>query len=841
MTHIRSMTTTTTMLLAEDWELLATEPGSYQNPQQLSAQAELEWLSTSVPGTALQTLQQHKRWDIERPLNADTLDWWYRCSFTAPEQAEQSVLVFAGLASLATVWLNGQQILISENMFRRYEVEISALLQPENTLYLHFQALQPHLTSRRPRPHWHTQLVEQQQLRWWRTTFLGRMPGWSPPIQAVGPWRPITVESRHALSIERFDIQPWLDITNTQGQIVLHVEAHSLTQELPANASLEIDGQSLPINVQALEDGRFSLSATLCLESIQPWWPHTHGEQPLYPTSLCLHYATTTIVIDCGHLAFRRVELLSEEEGGFGVRFNGEKIFCRGACWTPLHMLTLTGTEAEYREALLLAQQAGMNMLRVGGTMVYEADIFYDLCDELGILIWQDFLFANLDYPTTQEAFLENCLLECSQQLQRIQNHPCLTVLCGNSEIEQQVAMLGLDTALAQSAFFYQHLPTLCQQLTKVPYWPSSPSGGALPFLSNRGNSHYQGVGAYLRPLEDARRSEVRFASECLAFANVPEEETIERFLRAHEQPVHYPHWKARVPRDNGATWDFEDIRDYYLEQFYGLQPLQLRYGQRERYLAFSRVVTGEIMAAVFAEWRRQGSTCNGGLIWFYRDLWPGAGWGVIDAHGTPKAAYYYLKRILQPQTCFFADEGLNGLWLHIINETAQETQATLQVELYRTPGTLLARESRDLALASHQQTELHVDALFKHFRDLTYAYRFGPPDHTLVTATLTHKDSGKLIGEAFYFPHGQPVTQETETGLQVQVQQYPGRYELTIQTKNFAQSIAINAGPLHPSDNYFHMRPDSQKTISLAGTKSTHQFVSLKALNSFTDIHVSL
>ena len=190
---------------------------------------------------------------------------------------------------------------------------------------------------------------------------------------------------------------------------------------------------------------------------------------------------------------------------------------------------------------------------------------------------------------------------------------------------------------------------------------------------SNAGVAHYYGVGAYLRPLDDARRARgaVRLRVPRPS-PTCPTARLVERMLGRGERPPHHPRWKARVPRDLGAGWDFEDVRDHYLERLFGVDPLELRYSDHERYLALGRLTSGEVMAAVFAEWRRRRSTCAGGLVWFLRDLWPGAGWGVLDAHGRPKAAYYYLRRALQPVAVFFTDEGLNGLSFHAVNETAR-------------------------------------------------------------------------------------------------------------------------------------------------------------------------
>ena len=849
MARVQTVSTYTSNSLQDNWELLSCAPGTYQQPAQLATR-ELPWLAAIVPGTVVATLQQHKLWDLDHlGDDVDALDWWYRCTFSVPaiEPGQRVLLKCAGLASIADIWLDGTQILHSEDMFCSSEVEITPLLhehtQPHD-LYIRFLSVQAFLSTRRPRPRWRTQLVEQQQLRWLRTTLLGRMPGWSPPIQAVGPWKEISIETQTCLTLEQVQLRTAL--VDSAGSISVHVQAHSLDGTLPVAANLVIGSATLPLEIIATDPHdqlhtSFNVHADLSVPDVQVWWPHTHGLQPLYPVQLEFQYATDAVMIDCGRVAFRRVEFLHDDTDDFGLRVNGQEIFCRGACWTPLDMLTLTGTTRTYTACLQAARYAGMNMLRIGGTMVYEDDIFYDLCDQFGILIWQDFMFANMDYPTTTPAFQQLLQQECSQILNRLQTHPCLALLCGNSEIEQQIAMLGLSSDLAQNAFFKHDLPALCQQYTDVPYWPSSPAGGALPFQTNVGNSHYQGVGAYLRPLEDARRSEVRFATECLAFANVPEDHTIDLLLHGGQSPVHHARWKARVPRDNGAGWDFEDVRDYYLGQLFHVEPLKLRYSDMQRYLALSRVTTGEVMASVFAEWRRQLSGCHGGLVWFFRDLWPGAGWGVLDSTGYPKAAYYYLRRVLQPQACFFADEGFSGLWLHCVNDTQTATDAELEITLYRSPTTQMGTTMQAITLPAHAEVALHVDALFQHFQDLTYAYRFGPPAHDLVVATLRDQQQ-QVISETYYFPHGLPTVRHDNCGLQAQLaaQDPDGSYSLTLHTQGFAQSVSIHVAHFFVSDNYFHIQPGHTRTVKLYPLDQNHPpRVSISTLNTHTAINL--
>ena len=341
---------------------------------------------------------------------------------------------------------------------------------------------------------------------------------------------------------------------------------------------------------------------------------------------------------------------------------------------------------------------------------------------------------------------------------------------------------------------------------------PSSATGGAFPHCAESGPTSYYGVGAYLRRFDDARTSRVRFASECLAFANIPR-----RFgpARQPRRARITPSWKARSPRDLGAGWDFDDVRDHYLQRLYGVDPVALRSVDHERYLALGRATSGEVMARCFAEWRRADSPTRGALIWFLRDLWPGAGWGVVDANGDPKPCWYALKRALAPIALAITDEGVNGLALHVANDPASPLDATLEIDLYRNGEVPVGHARSDVHVSPHDTISLNMATLFDEWLDLSYAYRFGPPPADVVHARLLAHDT--LLADAFWFPAGFPAMRENDIGLSASAKRgVDGNMSLRISTKRFAQSVAIDAPGFLPSDNGFHLAPGQVRDVAL-------------------------
>src|SRR6185312_16769509 len=257
---------------------------------------------------------------------------------------------------------------------------------------------------------------------------------------------------------------------------------------------------------------------------------------------------------------------------------------------------------------------------------------------------------------------------------------------------------------------------------------------------------------------------------------NVPESATLERLAASTGGPLwpHQPRWKQRVPRDRLATWDFDDVRDHYLGVFFGVDPQRLRIEAPERYLQLSLVTSAETMAAALAEWRRSGSRCHGALIWCLRDLWPGAGWGLIDACGEPKAAYYALARVCRPIALFVSDEGVNGLAVHVINEAPEPLHAVLTLRLFRGADPVGTPGQCTLELAPRTTRTLAAADLFDGFLDLSYAYRFGPPPYDVLHATLVRASAGPTepvgcappLAQAFHFPTGVPREVRSDIGL---------------------------------------------------------------------------
>jgi beta-mannosidase len=760
------------------------------------------WHEAQVPGTVAGSLHG----DLDLPGDYDAHDWRYATTFPRPAAGDRHYLRFEGLATLAHVWLNGEKILESRNMFLGHRVEVTELLRDTNELTIEFLALDRELAKRRPRPRWKTRLVERQALRWIRTTLLGRIPAWTPAVPVVGPWGPVLLESVFRADVSDVSIRTSVE-GGVRGRVTFTAKVRPL-DNLPLTAArLRVGDATAELSIRGDRIEGDRIEGEVTIDDPPRWWPHTHGEPALLDCRLELDLGDERVAMGCGRVGFRQITL-DTARGSVRFLVNGTPVFCRGAVWTPLDILRLRATPGPLRAALTQLRDAGANMVRVGGTMTYESDEFYALCDELGLMVWQDFMFANMDYPVGDAAFRAEAEAEASYQVTRLAQHPCIAAWCGGSEVAQQAAMQGLGAEAWGGELFEKVLPAIVERhLPGTPYFPSSPWGGALPFQVGAGIAHYYGVGAYRRPLTDVKHAGVKFATECLGFSNIPE--------GPPSHPPHHPRWKGRVPRDNGAGYDFEDVRDHYLRALFGRDPVQLRAADLERYYATSRVTSGEVMAQTYSEWRARGSACGGALVWLHRDLWDGAGWGIVAADGTPKSPYWYLKRAWASVAVRLTDEGLDGFAAHVINESPRPLEARLEIACYRDGLPTEDRGEATIDLGPRDAATLSVDAILGRFTDATHAYNFGPPKQDVVVARLLVAATGEVLSEDACFPGGHDVPRVAGAKVEAAVRRLAdGAIEASLVTDRFLQAVSVECAGYRPSDNYFHLAPQLARRI---------------------------
>ena len=587
-----------------------------------------------------------------------------------------------------------------------------------------------------------------------------------------------------------------------------------------ATAELEVEHQ---------EDG-LVLTGTARLAGVDRWWPHTHGPQPLYEVRAEVDGRTHAL----GRVGFRTISV-DRRDGAFVVEVNGQPVFCRGACWMPIDPVSMACPDEVLDHRLGLARAAHLNMLRVPGTTVYQDRRFLERCDELGILVWHDCMFAFMD-PPADESFTADVVAEVTEAFTLMAGHPSVAVVCGNQEVEEVAAMNGLDADRSTTPLFEETIAGIAESiLPGAAYVTSNPSGGTLPFRMNAGVSQYFGVGGYLRPVEDARRARVRFAAECLAFATPPEPDTVDEVCGGAYRAGHDPEWKRGVHHDSGRSWDMEDVRAHYVASVFGADPLMERYVDAERALELGRATNAYLMGAVMTEWRRPGSTCGGGLVLSLADLRAGAGWGLVDVLGRPKAPWYVLRRLFKPVALLAVDEGLNGLALHVVNDTAETVARPIGRRARRPRGAGGRAGGGSGGGRAAGWCSLDAESVLGGFRDLTYAYRFSPPAHDAVVATLLAEDD-RVLDQVVHLPLGQGRPLEADVGLTAVARPAgEGCWALEVRTVRLAQWVTIRASGFGADDSWFHLPPGGSRTVGLRSGGPATPRGTVQALNALS------
>ncbi len=817
--RVRAVSTHATESTGTDWALGATAPGAAADAVALH-RLDIEWTPIAAATTvaaALGLASDGSRDGVTYAL--DEQDWWFRAVIPpAQETAGERWLRCDGLATLADLWLDGQHLLSSSTMFAAQDVRLPSD-DRAHELVMRFRALGAELSQKRPRPRWRVPMLQQQQLRWFRSTLLGRTAGWSPAWPAVGPWRPLRVERRTGFDVADLQLH-----CSADGALRVGLGLRSIDGAQLSNARLLVDaGRGVSRHDIQLgpSDGSVAWSS-LRLSGVEPWWPHTHGTPRCYDAAIEVDVDGATQRIAIGPIGFRDLEL-EQGDGAFQLRVNGTRIFARGACWTPLDVAGFSTDPQRLARDFALVRDAGINMLRLSGAMTYESDAFLDACDAQGVLVWQDLMFANMDYPAEDADFAALVEREVSEQLRRLQGRPSVAVICGNSEGSQQAAMWGAPQERWTPALFHETLPPrVAELLPTAVYWPSSAHGGAFPHQPSAGTASYFGVGAYRRPMSDARESGLRFASECLGFANIPEAEAL---AAMHPMVPGDATWKSGVPRDLGASWDFDHIRDHYVSSLFGVDASALRADEPDRYLELGRATTCYVIERTLRDLRRHGSAASGALVWFWRDLVPGIGWGVVDAGGRPKSAWYGLRRASAPLAVHLTDEGLNGLGISAINDGAEAFEGKLEVTLWKDGAVRVGLGTSPVSVPAHGSLSRNVVDVLGDFLDVNHAYRFGPPVADLVAVRLLDADGQERAQDRFVVGL---LPRDVDPALRISASlgraANDGHWRLTVEANRVALFVHSALPGYRLEDEYFCLLPGETReiiAIPLEGTKS--------------------
>jgi beta-mannosidase len=503
----------------------------------------------------------------------------------------------------------------------------------------------------------------------------------------------------------------------------IRAEVANLTAEVEVIAAANVDATIVVDNLTdktVAAQRRVSLtpgSNRVALEFTIPrprlWWPNGLGAHPLYTFKARLIIARKLVDQATKRTGVRALELKQQrDESGKSFTFliNGVPVFAKGANWIPADSFPARITKDKYRELLESARDSNMNMLRVWGGGIYESDDFYDLCDEMGILVWQDFMFGCSMYPGDQK-FLDSVRQEATDNVKRLRNHPSIVIWVGNNEIETAWKHWGWKEKLPAKLWddylklFHGVLPEVCASLdTSRPYWPSSPSSNLEddPESQKMGDLHYWQVWHAAAPFTDYEKQFPRFMSE-YGFQSFPQIETVRTYTVAGDRDIQSPVMTAHQKHPRGNQL----IREYMRREY--PEPKDF-----ESFLYVSQVLQAEGIKIGAEHLRRIMPHNMGSLFWQLDDCWPVASWSSIDYTGRWKALQYYARRFYN-DILLSPHEENGSLNFYIVSDRSQPTTAQLRVSLLDFEGNTVWSQQADVevsALNSKSYLSIPIDKL---------------------------------------------------------------------------------------------------------------------------------
>lgn len=755
------------------WQILRSTPGAFAHGEDLAGL----WVNADeldVPASV---------GILGYGTNTDDFDWWQRCKFQADDNMH---IEFSGLTFPATVYLDGRQVAQCESMFVPVRIECEP---GTHELVICFGSMNQWLKTRRPRGRWRSTLVGAPGLRWARSTLIGRAPVYGNLPAPVGIWRPIKVlpgRVRTELSVRADAENGMVTVTGTTAGQQARLRLYGPDKSIESDTTATPDGDTF----------RFEISVS----EPKIWWPNGYGPQHLYRALV----EVDGIQVADRPFGFRSVAV-ANDGAGFRIAVNDTPVFCRGVTWTPPDPVRLHSDRDTIRAQVRAFADAGANMVRVVGGLVYEQQEFWHACADAGLLVWQDTMLATFDPPTE---FAELITQELTSVLRDVSGNPALAVVSGGSEALQQPEMLGLVPDESTIAVIESQIPAAVSEHSDAYYVPASPSrppgSTDLAIRPDTGVAHWFGVGGYLRPVSDVRSAGVKFAAECLAFANPPSSAFIDRHFGSSAVAGHHPDWKAGVPRDRGSSWDFEDIRDFYAHAAFGEELLAVRRIDPDRYLQLGRLAVADAMYQCFAYWRRANSGCGGAIVLSGRDMQPGAGWGLLDSDGDAKAALTVLARIWAPVSVVLSDDGLSGIRIDVHNDSPQELHGELTLTATNSLGAALDT-THVLVIPPASSVAFYDAELSGRFRDLSHAFRFGPPTADAVQAVLRCTDGPSVREVLVVNPRPDQSTKLVTAGLD---KHSDDLWELRLVSETALRHVELDIPGWTASDNFFHLAP---------------------------------
>jgi beta-mannosidase len=773
-----------------------------------------DWKPAAVPGSVHTALLANGL--IEDPFYRDNEeklqwiekeDWEYQCRFDAEPSwlnHKHVELVFEGIDTYAQVYLNDSLILETDNMFRTWKVDVKKWLLPAvNKLHIYFESP-----------------VKKVEKDWQNLGY--ELPGgirtmsrkaqfhygwdWGPKLTGCGILKAPQILVWDDLLIEDIFVTTQ-SITPERAKMVARIRYRS---EFAGPVTLT----SRESKRKAVEDRKFAIgvhndSITFEVENPRLWWCNGMGDPNLYDFSFEIKRNNKVIERADVRTGIRTVQLVTEKDQAgesFYFKLNGKPVFMKGANYIPQDMFQDRVTPAQYRSLLDDVKASNFNMLRVWGGGIYEDQLFYQLCDSRGILVWQDFMYACALYPGKGK-FLKTAALEALQQIERLRQHPCIALWCGNNENSEAWHHWGWQMQFNEAQrtqlwrdyqiLFKDLLPTYVENNGGgVSYWESSPKyGRGNPKSTSEGDAHYWGVWHDEEPFSMFDKKVPRFMSE-YGFQSFPEWRTIESFTqpadRELESKVMLMHQKH--PRGNALIAEYLK-RDYRPAKNF------------ENFVYISQLLQAEGMRTGIEAHRRNKPYCMGTLYWQLNDVWPVASWASRDYLGRWKALQYYARDAYKPVVVLPTQED-DIIKLYGVSDLPDSIKVNLQVRALSLDGKVLSDVTKLDIVLTPDSSRVIWQGYTKTVLDKS------KPDNSVLECILKTVD-GTVLSRRLYYLTPVKNLKLSRTRVSIKTEQVNDGYMLTLESASLAKNVLLSTEQEgFFMDNYFDLLPGERKKV---------------------------
>ncbi len=778
----------------------------------------------------------------------DKKDWEYSTVFNVSKaefEKNNIVLNFEGLDTYADVYVNDHLMLQANNMFRTWEPDIKPVLKAgPNTLRILFHSpINKGLALLAASPYGYPAVNDQSEngeLGDKKVSVFTRKAGyhygwdWGPRLVTSGIWRPITLKAWDDIRIKNIFVkQP--KVTAALAQLVCEVEVQvdkAFTGSINiSNSVTKTVYTSLPVN---FKKGIQKLLLPFTIKQPALWWSNGLGEPAMYHFKVdVLNKKAQRLAAQEMSTGLRTIKLIREKDAAgesFLFELNGVRVFMKGANYIPNDNFLPRVTHSDYDKVIDDAVNANMNMLRVWGGGVYEDDYFYKRCDEKGILLWQDFMFACSMYPG-DTAFLENIKQEAIDNVNRLRQHPSIALWCGNNEInaawhyysEGGWGWRKLYTKTQQDeiektylAIFHGILPTVVKNYTDGDdYWPSSPQAGLAPqqhagYENTSGDMHYWGVWHGQHRFEDFEKYRTRFMSE-YGFQSFPDFETVKKYTIPADYDI-----ESRVMASHQRS-GIGNLRIKEYMGWYYKTPTNF-----EDFLYMSQVLQAHALKIAAEAHRGNMPYCMGSLYWQINDCWPVASWSSTDYYHKWKAAHYTIKKAYEPLLVTAKAEG-DDIIIKGISDLLTDAKGLLTLTLLDFNGELLFKKTAAVTLFKNTSTKIFT---------IRKADLLGKADTKRVVLKIEFSaEHQRSANNLFYFEAVKDLILEKPT-INMELVHKDGKQMLQLRSDKLVKDLYLNfpGQAVTLADNYFDLLPHEVKWIELKpGDKPDMKNVEIK------------